>query len=73
MLPAPVEVPEPEVVAGVEATEELVKVLGETIDEGLVAELATLVGKAVPAWVDEVGAVVAGLPKPKVGAYEEPN
>lgn len=47
-LPAPVEVPELKGVAGVEATEELVKALVETMDAGLLAEeLATLVCKAV--------------------------
>lgn len=45
-----VEVLKPKVVAGVEATEELVEALVETIDAGLLAEeLATLLGKAVPA------------------------
>lgn len=67
----PVEVPKPKTVAGVEMTEELVKTLVELID--VAEELATLVDKAVPTRVDEVVTIVVGLPKPKVGAYEEPN
>lgn len=67
----PVEVPKPKAVAGVEITEELVKTLVELID--VAEEPATLVGKPVLTRVDEVVTIVVGLPKPKVGAYEEPN
>lgn len=67
----PVEVPKPKAVAGVEITEELVKTLVELID--VAEEPATLVGKPVLTRVDKVVTIVVGLPKPKVGAYEEPN
>lgn len=71
-LADPVEAPELKVVAGVDPMEELTKPLVMTFDVGLVAGVLAMlvVGVLLPtAGV----ALVVGLLKPNVGAYDEPN